>query len=582
MSETTAATASTYPRPRTFPAVAPPLCRSHSQPRSPSSLSSASSSASSPWNYPFIQPSDWDPSARRERASSVSSWAGSMGMDCTPSNPSLSPDVDEPPGKAYFARPPAQSHGSSDSVSSAGSMGLPTPEAHSADADIDIDNNALAVGTPPQVRTGLAGQASPAGSTISSIASKGENTPRAELPPPVWPLSGANSDVKTEIIRRDSPLKRAGSWRKKHASLDNPAVVPAPTVALQNFATGLRDTPPFRLPPDLPTRAPRTRASTPPSEPCQPKALPAGDRRLSMSAAQGPATARIITRSSATGCYISAPISPPIGYPLPAASPGLSSAIKSPTLSLDTPRSSTRSSSSASSGSSGQRGAELPPPRWAQPPARTTAVVGRAKSAGPEPEVDADFDPDLFNGTDGEWIEVIKGEEGRIAVKSTVAQYEVMVWLPGFSLDDITITTRKHQTLHIVADQWDEADHAQWEIKLGDDAIMSSIRADFDKRKLTVRISRSPTAKSIRAPSFRTESTSSSTWSTANQPSIASSDEADTADVPRGHLAHAATVQQQSVNAKQAAHSLGTLTQGLGMGMDAGEEWRMEARMSRG
>jgi hypothetical protein len=35
-------------------------------------------------------------------------------------------------------------------------------------------------------------------------------------------------------------------------------------------------------------------------------------------------------------------------------------------------------------------------------------------------------------GPAGEWVEVLKGEQGRIAIKSTPTQYEVMVWLPGF------------------------------------------------------------------------------------------------------------------------------------------------------
>lgn len=47
-----------------------------------------------------------------------------------------------------------------------------------------------------------------------------------------------------------------------------------------------------------------------------------------------------------------------------------------------------------------------------------------------------DFDPELFEVSglerDDE-IEVIKGTEGRIAVKATKLVYEIMVWLPGFT-----------------------------------------------------------------------------------------------------------------------------------------------------
>jgi hypothetical protein len=48
-------------------------------------------------------------------------------------------------------------------------------------------------------------------------------------------------------------------------------------------------------------------------------------------------------------------------------------------------------------------------------------------------ETDVDFDAELFEGKEGELIEVIKGEDGRIAVKSCPSCYRIMVWLPGFS-----------------------------------------------------------------------------------------------------------------------------------------------------
>lgn len=68
------------------------------------------------------------------------------------------------------------------------------------------------------------------------------------------------------------------------------------------------------------------------------------------------------------------------------------------------------------------------------------------------------------------------------------------------SINDITIVTRKNHVLHIVADQWDEngaspslatavadpEDHAQWEIRLGDDAAMNTIRAMFSGSELVI------------------------------------------------------------------------------------------------
>jgi hypothetical protein len=137
---------------------------------------------------------------------------------------------------------------------------------------------------------------------------------------------------------------------------------------------------------------------------------------------------RIIASSSTTGCYISAPISAPAHYPMPTSALPESQDPKSPTSS---------SSSSISSGSSRRGGSAKslpPPPRWAQPPAKTNTVSGRASLFGGGTErPDIDFDPELFQSDTDEWIEIIKGSEGRIAVKSTKGFYIIMVWLPGFS-----------------------------------------------------------------------------------------------------------------------------------------------------
>jgi hypothetical protein len=104
----------------------------------------------------------------------------------------------------------------------------------------------------------------------------------------------------------------------------------------------------------------------------------------------------------------------------------------------------------------------------------------------------AEHNPEQFRGPAGEWVEILRGEQGRIAIKSTTYQYEVLAWLPHFSINDITIVTRKNHVLHIVADQWDENDHAQWEIRLGDDAAMNTIRATFSGSELVITVARNP------------------------------------------------------------------------------------------
>jgi hypothetical protein len=118
-------------------------------------------------------------------------------------------------------------------------------------------------------------------------------------------------------------------------------------------------------------------------------------------------------------------------------------------------------------------GTSRPPPRWACPPTQSSSISGRASCRSDDSletdddgshvgdpkreksalltstrtgrdgqraqngwkgensiEANEDFDEEVLGR--GEWVEIIKGAEGRIAVKSTETDYEVMVWLPGF------------------------------------------------------------------------------------------------------------------------------------------------------
>lgn len=141
---------------------------------------------------------------------------------------------------------------------------------------------------------------------------------------------------------------------------------------------------------------------------------------------------RVVATSEITGCTISAPISPPAHYPIPTPPPSRDH------FQPNTPSSSSTASTRSSSSSGRSSLSAPPPPRWARPPTKSNSVSGRALSMNNKdrPDVDFDFqhdfDPELFEGQEGEWIEIIKGSEGRIAVKSTPKEYLVMVWLPGF------------------------------------------------------------------------------------------------------------------------------------------------------
>lgn len=139
------------------------------------------------------------------------------------------------------------------------------------------------------------------------------------------------------------------------------------------------------------------------------------------------------------------------------------------------------------------------PPKWALPPRKHGRVSSRPPSLDlghppistpAEAELALDFDEDLLRAAQGEDFEIIKGSEGRIAVKVTRKQYDIMAWLPGFAVDNITISTKVKGTISVVANRWDNADHATWDIKLGADADMGSIRAKFAEGELHVVVSR--------------------------------------------------------------------------------------------
>lgn len=150
--------------------------------------------------------------------------------------------------------------------------------------------------------------------------------------------------------------------------------------------------------------------------------------------------------SSTTGCYISAPMSPPAGYPMPQAGHPIAGAapLKPPAppavaaAAEQAPeRLSVISSSSSGSSRSHKSGSGVAAPGWAQPPAKSRAMSlesGLADRPAAEVDPDAKINPvQTVEEPSGELVEVLKGEQGRIAIKSTPTQYEVLVWLPGFS-----------------------------------------------------------------------------------------------------------------------------------------------------
>ncbi|KAK4689699.1 hypothetical protein P7C73_g406, partial [Tremellales sp. Uapishka_1] len=432
----------------------------------------------------------------------------------------------------------------------------------------------------PQPRTK---DASP--DSIACARFKEEDTPRGEIPAG-WIMSPSPDKVKNRIqdgveqIRegrsRTPTLKRDGSWRKKTASLDNTPHIPK----VASYFPGAAPHHPLASNPASQTKHSLanidTKSLPKPHPPSSAVSAPVPEhRRFSAGSAQSASPYRVVAKSSTTGCFISAPISPPAHYPMP---------LPPSDPSRPSPRPASSAASTSSSSSSGKGGASSKPkppaPRWAQPPAQSSSVSGRAASFGSAmDQPDADFDPELFEGIpEGEWIEIIKGMEGRIAIKATPAEYEVMVWLPGFSVENIVIATRGSHTLLLMADQWDEGgkpsvpavalsvklnfagDHAQWDIKLGEDADTKKVSAQFSGDELRVKVARIDLRFANRARSLK-----SSYSDNSYQPSI-------TATV--GHARHPADAAPSRHTGSMAATNAGW--------DEAREKREIEAKMGGG
>ncbi|KIM83327.1 hypothetical protein PILCRDRAFT_97209 [Piloderma croceum F 1598] len=78
-----------------------------------------------------------------------------------------------------------------------------------------------------------------------------------------------------------------------------------------------------------------------------------------------------------------------------------------------------------------------------------------------------------------------------IAVETSTSEYRLIVHLPGFSRDAITLATRRRRILHVVADSWAPGGgHFERRVSFGYDADLSQVRAEFDGDTLRVTIPR--------------------------------------------------------------------------------------------
>lgn len=72
-------------------------------------------------------------------------------------------------------------------------------------------------------------------------------------------------------------------------------------------------------------------------------------------------------------------------------------------------------------------------PLWAQPPIETRGVRGDwgLEGLAYRDKITREFGPGIFYQGDGWWQEVIKGDNGRIAVKTDDHNYTIYCYLPG-------------------------------------------------------------------------------------------------------------------------------------------------------
>ncbi|PWN44088.1 hypothetical protein IE81DRAFT_282123, partial [Ceraceosorus guamensis] len=78
--------------------------------------------------------------------------------------------------------------------------------------------------------------------------------------------------------------------------------------------------------------------------------------------------------------------------------------------------------------------------------------------------------------------------ETHLSIETSDLCYTLITSLPGFSLDAITLATKHHRQLVIVADKWDEATggHFERRVTFGHDADLKRTTASFDGSQLKI------------------------------------------------------------------------------------------------
>ncbi|GJE94391.1 hypothetical protein PsYK624_105600 [Phanerochaete sordida] len=82
-------------------------------------------------------------------------------------------------------------------------------------------------------------------------------------------------------------------------------------------------------------------------------------------------------------------------------------------------------------------------------------------------------------------------QDSYVVIKTGPTEYTLLVRLPGYGRDSITLSTRRRRILHIVADSWEPGGgHFERRISFGYDADLACVRAEFDGEHLRVSVPR--------------------------------------------------------------------------------------------
>lgn len=121
---------------------------------------------------------------------------------------------------------------------------------------------------------------------------------------------------------------------------------------------------------------------------------------------------------------------------------------------------------------------DIPPP---QPPTILTPPPPLSSEANRKPAPHEPFLPRRQPSSDHTYI----------AVETFNTEYILVVRLPGFQRDAITLAARRRRVLHVVADDWNEdGGHFERRITFGYDADLYNVKAEFDGEFLRIHVPR--------------------------------------------------------------------------------------------